>query len=106
MKGLEEIVRSRKVEAKIMGLPVMPFLIFGKEKDYLKIWYEDIYRRGDPGTERDRVLMNAFYSETVRRGVFFHPRHHWFTCLAHTKEDVEKTLKVAEESLDSALKLV
>jgi glutamate-1-semialdehyde aminotransferase len=106
MKGLEQIVRGKKVEASLMGLPVMPFLVFGKEKDYLKVWYEDMYRRGDPGTARDRALMNAFYSETVRRGVFFHPRHHWFTCLAHTKEDVERTLKIAEESLDAALKRV
>ena len=106
MKGIEQIVASKKIEASVMGLPVMPFLVFGKKSDYERVWYEDIYKVKDPGTEKDRALMTAFYSETVQRGIFFHPRHHWFTCLAHTEEDVAKTLRAVEQSLDSALKRV
>ncbi|GAH40036.1 unnamed protein product, partial [marine sediment metagenome] len=52
-------------------------MIFGNKEDYEKIWYERIYEEGDPGTEEDKKLMRAFYSETIKRGVFFHPRHHW-----------------------------
>jgi len=44
--------------------------------------------------------MKIFYRETIKRGIFFHPRHHWFSCLSHTEEDVKKTLQVAEQALD------
>ncbi|MBA7484928.1 3-aminobutyryl-CoA aminotransferase [subsurface metagenome] len=103
-RGLKEIVESKRVRADVIGLPIMPFLIFGNKEDYEKIWYERIYEEGDPGTEEDKKLMRAFYSETIKRGVFFHPRHHWFSCLSHTDEDVKKTLQVAEQALAIAKK--
>ena len=104
-RGLKEIIESKRVRADVIGLPIMPFLIFGNKEDYEKIWYERIYEEGDPGTEEDKKLMRAFYSETIKRGVFFHPRHHWFSCLSHTDEDVKKTLQVAEQALAIAKKI-
>jgi len=104
--GLKDLIESRKVKAEVIGVPIMPFLIFGDKADYEKTWYEKIYEEGDPGTEEDKRLMNVFYSETIKRGVFFHPRHHWFSCLSHTDEDVKKTLQVAEQALDIAKKSV
>ena len=104
--GLKDIIEGKRVRAEILGLPIMPFLIFGRKADYDKVWYERIYRGGDPGTEEDRCLMNSFYDETIKRGVFFHPRHHWFTCLSHTEDDVRKTLRVTEEALDIAKKKI
>jgi len=104
-QGLKDLVEEKKVKAEVIGLPVMPFLIFGGKEDYEKVWYEKIYEeKGDPGTKEDKRLMRIFYSETVKRGVFFHPRHHWFTCFSHTEEDVKKTLQVAEQALDLAKK--
>ena len=103
-EGLKDLIKSKKVRAEVMGAPVMPFLIFGKKENYEKVWYEKIYETGDPGTEEDKRLMKAFYSETIKRGIFFHPRHHWFSCLSHTDEDVKKTLQVAEQALDTAKK--
>ena len=100
--GLKDLIESRKVKAEVIGVPIMPFLVFGKKEDYGKTWYEKIYEEGDPGTEEDKHLTNVFYSETIKRGVFFHPRHHWFSCLSHTDEDVKKTLRVAEQALDIA----
>jgi len=105
-RGLKEIIESKRVRADVIGLPIMPFLIFGNKEDYEKIWYERIYEEGDPGTEEDKKLMRAFYSETIKRGVFFHPRHHWFSCLSHTDGDLKKTLQVAEQALDIAKKSV
>jgi glutamate-1-semialdehyde aminotransferase len=102
-KGLKDIIEDKKVRAHMLGLPVMPFLIFGNRVDYQKVWYEKLYEEGDPGTEEDKLIMKAFYSEAIKKGVFFHPRHHWFSCLSHTEEDVKKTLQVAEEALDFAI---
>jgi len=104
--GLKDLIENKKVKAEVIGAPVMPFLIFGKKEDYEKVWYEKIYEGGDPGTEEDKRLMNAFYNETIQRGIFFHPRHHWFSCLSHTDEDIKKTLEIAEQSLDVAKKCV
>ncbi len=104
--GLKDIIEGKRVRAEILGLPIMPFLIFGRKADYDKVWYERIYQGGDPGTEEDKRLMNSFYDETIKRGVFFHPRHHWFTCLSHTEDDVRKTLQVTEEALDIAKKKI
>jgi len=104
--GLKDLIESRKVKAEVIGVPIMPFLIFGKKENYEKVWYEKIYEEGDPGTEENKRLTNVFYSETIKRGIFFHPRHHWFSCLSHTDEDVKKTLQVAEQAFDIAKKSV
>lgn len=104
--GLKNLVESKKIHAAVMGAPVMPFLIFGERKDYEKVWYEKIYHEGDPGSDKDRAFLNSFYSETIKNGVFFHPRHHWFSCLSHTEEAVEETLGVVDKCLDIAKKSV
>jgi glutamate-1-semialdehyde 2,1-aminomutase len=102
--GLRTIIRDRKVHADVIGIPVMPFLIFGDQADYRRIWLAEVYERGEPGTAEDRRMMQAFYSETINRGVFFHPRHHWFPCLSTTEEDVKKTLEAADAAMGMALK--
>jgi glutamate-1-semialdehyde aminotransferase len=104
--GLKELITVKKVRAAVIGLPQMPLLIFGDENNYKHHWKNWIYKKGDPGTPEDIKLMNAFYSETIKRGVFFHPRHHWYSCLSHSIKDVEKTLKASEEALDIAVKNV
>lgn len=105
-EGLKQIIEETKVRADVIGLPIMPFLVFGKKEDYEKTWYEHIYEEGDPGTEEDKRLMRAFYSESIKRGVFFHPRHHWFSCFSHTDEDVKITLQRAKEALNAAKKSI
>jgi glutamate-1-semialdehyde aminotransferase len=104
--GLKSIVAQRKISAHVMGEHPMPFLIFGDIHNHTKIWYEEIYRNGYPGTDKDRSLMQAFFDETIKRGIFFHPKHHWFTCFTHTKRDVEKTLEAADECLDIATRIL
>jgi len=102
--GLEELIKVKKINASVIGLPQMPLLIFGDKKPYEYYWKNWIYREGDPGSPEDQRLMNAFYTETIKKGIFFHPRHHWYSCLSHSIQDVEKTLKAAEEALDIAIK--
>jgi glutamate-1-semialdehyde aminotransferase len=104
--GLNHIIETRKVKASVVGVPQMPFLIFGDDSLYKKYYKNQIYDSGDPGSEKDKALMKVFYNETIKRGIFFHPRHHWYSCLSHTEEDVKKTLQVSEEAMDIALKQV
>ena len=61
MEGLDGLAQAHGVEAQAVSLPPTPYLQF---------------------TYRDPALREAarqvFFTETVRRGVFFHPHHHWF----------------------------
>ncbi len=100
MEGLKEQIAASGVKADVVGLPPMPFLIFGDKKDHTKVWQELIFWKGDPGGENDRRAIKLFYSETVRGQVFFHPRHHWYSILSHTDEDVKKTLEVTQRAFD------
>lgn len=104
--GLNQIIESKKVNAAVIGAPQMPFLFFGDDSKFKKHWKNQIYDGGDPGSEKDKAMMKAFYNETIKRGIFFHPRHHWYSCLSHTEEDVKKTLQASEEAMDIALKSV
>jgi glutamate-1-semialdehyde aminotransferase len=87
-----------------MGHPAMPFLVFGSTENFKGTWYEELYRHGDPGTEQDKKYFQHFYNGMVRRGVFLHPRHHWFTCYSHTRNEVEETLNAAEASIGEVSK--
>jgi glutamate-1-semialdehyde aminotransferase len=103
--GLKEIIEDKKIKAEVIGIPVMPFLIFGNRADYERIWLSEVFERRDPGTRVDKRFMNAFYNETIKRGVFFHPRHHWFPSLSTTEGDVKKTLQVSDAAMDIAKKI-
>jgi glutamate-1-semialdehyde 2,1-aminomutase len=102
LDGLTRIIERKKLRAAVLGVPPMPFLVFGDAADHQTVWQELIWKRGDPGTDRDRKAMRIFYNEMAARGIFLHPRHHWYSCFAHTDEDVQKTLEAAEASFDAA----
>jgi glutamate-1-semialdehyde-2,1-aminomutase len=104
LDGLKQITESKGIRAAVMGLPPMPFLVFGDVEEHERVWPDLVWKKGDPGTERDQRIMSLFYSEMIQRGVFFHPRHHWYTCFEHTEEDVRRSLVAAEEALDVAQK--
>lgn len=87
MRGLTEIIEEEGVEAEVIGVPPLPMLKF---------------------TDKDKAvqegLKKAFFTETTKRGVLFHPNHCWFLSLAHTEEDLNKTLEVSRESMKIAKK--
>jgi glutamate-1-semialdehyde aminotransferase len=88
-QGLKKIMDDEGVEVQVIGLPPLPMLKF-VDKD-----------------ERAReALKNAFFTETTKRGVLFHPGHCWFLSLAHTEEDLEVTLQVSRESIKIAKKTI
>ena len=81
--GLNEAARRHDVPALAFGepLPPMPFL---------KFTAEDAALRSRLGTR--------FFREMLARGQLLHPRHLWFVSYAHSQEDIECTLSVAESA--------
>ncbi len=96
--GLKELVSKLHIRAEVIGPTPMPFLLFGRREDYGKVWRSD---KEEPtqAEQKNRIYRDTFYAEIIKRGIFFHPNHHWFTCLSHSNEDVERTLRAAEEAL-------
>lgn len=95
MEGLAKILAGRGVPSAVVGHPAM-FSIFmgeGQPKEY-----RDLLRHDDR-------LYDSTVLAMIERGVMPCPdaREPWFTCAAHTEEDVAKTLQVFEEALDQTL---
>ena len=96
--GLKELVSGFHIRAEVVGPIPMPFLLFGRREDYGKVWRSE-GGKSTQAKEKNRIYRDTFYAEIAKRGVFFHPNHHWFTCVSHCDEDVERTLQAAEEAL-------
>jgi len=88
MRGLARIVQEEGVGAEVIGVPPLPMLRF--------IDRDEKTREG---------LKAAFFSAATQRGVLFHPNHHWFLSLAHTQQDIDRTLEVSRKSLKTAKKI-
>lgn len=75
LSGLRQLSAEFEVQIDVVGLPPTPYLQF---------------------TEPDRhvcsQMKQAFFTETVRRGVLFEPGHHWFISASHQDEDIDRTL--------------
>lgn len=82
LRRLREIAAASKLPVKVSGIPPMPFLTFDPDEKGL---YKERRRR--------------FYTETIRRGLFIQPYHHWYICHRHTDEDLCRALKIIDESL-------
>jgi glutamate-1-semialdehyde 2,1-aminomutase len=81
LQGLDRLAGDLGVEARSVGLPPMPYLVF---------------TYADP--EVREAAKYAFYRETARRGILLHPNHHWFVCASHTEQDLAYTLEVCEDA--------
>jgi glutamate-1-semialdehyde 2,1-aminomutase len=81
--GLNQGANRHGISALAFGepLPPMPFLKFTI-----------------PDSALNERAKSTFYRECMRRGVLFHPRHLWFVGYAHTREDIEQTLDIADEA--------
>jgi len=75
-RGMEERARAAGLSIRYSGPPAIPYLLFDN----------------DPLLEKIRY----FCGEAARRGIYIHPHHNWFLSAAHTQEDIQKTLEVAE----------
>lgn len=79
---LNDLVVKSGVPASVSGIPPMPFLTFDKKCNNYK--------------ER----RTRFYTETIRRGLFIQPYHHWYITYRHTESDLEYALKTIGEALE------
>ena len=82
MDRLEAIVDKYDVGAELSGIPPMFFITFKPDA-------EKIYRR----------RRNEFYTQLIRQGIFMQPYHHSYICYRHNEEDLNKSLKAVENSL-------
>jgi glutamate-1-semialdehyde aminotransferase len=81
LEQLGDIVEASGVPVTKSGIPPMPFLTF------------------DHVDEHYKGRRTEFYTQCIRRGLFVQPYHHWYICYRHTEEDLDRALKVVEESL-------
>ena len=82
LEDLEQIVAASGIPATVSGIPPMPFLTFNKVDAHYK------------------ARRELFYTETIRRGVFIQPYHHWYICARHTQADLEKAIRAITEALE------
>jgi len=82
LKELNRVVAASKVPVSVSGIPPMPFLSFEKVDNLHK--------------ERREM----FYTETIRRGLFIQPYHHWYISARHTQADLDKAIRAISEALE------
>jgi len=80
---ISKLAAEFSLPAEMVSLPVSPFLQFSGKPD-----------------SRIQRLKVAFFRETLRRGVLFHPNHQWFLSAAHTDADLDTTIGACREALE------
>ena len=81
LKKLEKLKKKHGAPVTISGIPPMPFMTFDKVDELYKV------RRRD------------FYTQTIRKGLFIQPYHHWYICYRHTEDDINHALDCIDEAL-------
>ena len=82
LAGCRAAADKHDVMARVSGLPVMPFITFDKD---------------EAGLFRERRVR--FYTETIRRGLFIQPYHHYYVMWRHSDEDIARAVQIIDESL-------
>ncbi|MBN1242131.1 MAG: aminotransferase class III-fold pyridoxal phosphate-dependent enzyme [Spirochaetales bacterium] len=91
LADLRGIVERSGLPGTVSGIPPMPFLTFDRGPG------EDA---GTPGEKAYKARREYFYTQTIRRGLFIQPFHHWYIAHRHTDADLQKALSAIEESLE------
>jgi glutamate-1-semialdehyde 2,1-aminomutase len=99
LDGLDALIRDTGVEARTVGAPPMPYMVFtyGTEGRALEVGQTGKPMEWQKGTRYEKA-WETFYTETTRGGVLLHPNHHWFVSAAHTDADVDHTLEVCADA--------
>ncbi|MFZ2636639.1 MAG: aminotransferase class III-fold pyridoxal phosphate-dependent enzyme [Rectinemataceae bacterium] len=86
LERLRSIVAESGVPGTVSGIPPMPFLTFDQA----------------PGDEEKTYKARRvyFYTQTIRRGLFIQPFHHWYIAHRHTDADLDFALGAIAESLE------
>ena len=89
ISGLEKIVKQSGVEAGVVGYAPMPLLKFGYSDQKLNL-----------------AMRESFYTEALKRRIFYHPTHVWFVSNSHTEEDIRETLEASGQAIEATKKEV
>ena len=46
-----------------------------------------------------KARRDDFYTQLIRRGIFFTPHHHGYICYRHTPEDLDVALAAMDEAM-------
>jgi len=86
--GLNEVVARHRAPARAYAEPhpAMPFLAFTHPQD-----------------EVNERLRLGFCRAMLEQGILLHPRHLWYTTLAHTRTDIERTVEAADKAMATVL---
>ncbi len=86
LKDLQTAVTETGSSINVNGIPPMPFLTFVKA----------------PGDEEKtyKLRRDYFYTQTIRRGLFIQPFHHWYIAYRHTDDDLKVAITAIRESFE------
>jgi glutamate-1-semialdehyde 2,1-aminomutase len=89
--GLNAVVARHGAPARAYPEPIaaMPFLAFTH-----------------PDQAANEALRSAFYGAMFEQGILLHPRHLWYTTLAHTGDDIDRTVAAADQAMAQACNLL
>jgi len=82
LKKVQGIINKYDTGAELSGVAPMFFITF---------------KRDEAGTYRAR--RDDFYTQLIRRGIFFTPHHHGYICYRHTDKDLDITAQAIDEAL-------
>jgi len=82
LKKIEAIIGKYDVGAELSGVAPMFFITFKRDE------------MGSHKAKRD-----DFYTQLIRRGIFFTPHHHGYICYRHTDQDLDITASAIDEAL-------
>ena len=82
LKKVQDIINKYDVGAELSGVAPMFFITFKKDQ-----------------AETHRARRDDFYTQLIRRGIFFTPHHHGYICYRHTDQDLDITAKAIDEAL-------
>jgi glutamate-1-semialdehyde aminotransferase len=82
LKKLQAIIAKYPVGAELSGVAPMFFITF---------------KRDQANTQKAR--RDDFYTQLIRRGIFFTPHHHGYICYRHTEQDLDITAAAIDEAL-------
>jgi glutamate-1-semialdehyde aminotransferase len=95
LEKLNVIVADSGCPATVSGIPPMPFVTFDQAAHEAP---------GTPGEKIYKARREYFYTQTIRRGLFIQPYHHWYIAHRHTDADLDKALWAIQESLELTMK--
>jgi glutamate-1-semialdehyde 2,1-aminomutase len=77
-EGLESLGHDAGFRARVSGPLAIPYLTFDEDPDL--------------------YLNQQFCAAMADKGIYLHPHHNWFISLAHTDDDIARTLEAAHEA--------